>query len=627
MREPTKFWERVAAELEWFKKWDITLDDSNPPFYRWFVGGETNISFNCLDRNIKRGRATKVALTWVGRDRQSRHLTYWDLLREVNRFSLALKSLGLRKGDRVTVYMPMIPEAMIAVLSVARLGAVHSVVFSGFGVQALAERIADSQSRVVVTADAMFRRGKVIPLKEVVDGAVERAGSVESVIVVKRPGIDVKMNRSIDYWYHDLLSEVEKAPVVEPEPVRSEDPLFILYTSGTTGRPKGVMHLHGQYMVWAYAHNKWLFNWGDNDVFFSTPDIGWINGHSYSIYGPLLNGATVLWYEDAPDHPHSGIWWEIVDEHQVTSMWVAPTAVRLLMRYGDQIPGKYSLRSLRIIVSAGEILGEEAWRWLRRNVAKDRDDCAVIETWGQTENSGFIAAPGGYGIAGAIAYRQGSVGLPYPGIKIGVIDDGGRELGPYERGNVVVYPPTPPAFMYTIWGDPDRYVRTYWQKFGVYLTGDYGYLDSDGYVYILGRVDDVVKVAGHRLAPADVENVASRHPAVAEAAVVSVPDPIRGEALVVLVTPKISLNADRERLSEEVRELVRREMGAVAYVERVVVVDRLPKTRTGKIMRRVIRAVLTGSELGDLSTLEDDASVREVLEAKQVLERELSGRS
>ncbi|MEN3048359.1 MAG: acetate--CoA ligase [Candidatus Caldarchaeales archaeon] len=623
VRDPEGFWSRVASELEWFRRWDVTLDESRPPFYRWFVGGEINITHNCLDRHVRRGRANKVALAWIGSEGLVRRLTYGDLLGEVNRFSAALRSLGVRRGDRVTVYMPMVPEAMVAMLSVARLGAVHSVVFSGFGVQALADRISDSQSKVVVTADAMTRRGKTVMLKEVVDEAAERAGCVESVVVLRRTGVEVGMRASRDFWYHELLSQVGRGAEVRPEPVRSEDPLFILYTSGTTGKPKGVLHLHGQYAVWAYAHAKWLFGWGDDHVFFSTPDIGWINGHSYSTYGPLLNGATVLWYEDAPDHPHPGIWWEIVDEHQVTDMWVAPTAVRLLMRYGDSVPKRYSLSSLRLIVSAGEILGEEAWRWLHENVARRREDCHVIETWGQTENSGFIAAPGGYGIAGGIAYRMGSVGLPYPGIRIGVLDDSGRELGAGERGNIVVFPPTPPAFMYSVWGDPERYVRTYWRRFGVYLTGDYGHVDGDGYVYVLGRVDDVVKVAGHRLAPADLENAVSRHPAVAECAAVSVPDPVKGEALVVLVTPKAG--AERTTLAEEVRELVRRELGAIATPERVIVVERLPKTRTGKIMRRVIRAVLTGSEVGDVSTLEDEASVREVFEAKESLERELSG--
>lgn len=623
IRDPEGFWSRVASELEWFKRWDITLDDSRPPFYRWFVGGEINIAHNCLDRHVGRGKADKVALIWVGSEGQVRRLTYGDLLREVNRFSAALRSLGVKRGDRVTVYMPMVPEAMVAMLSAARLGAVHSVVFSGFGVQALSDRLSDSQSRVVVTADAMTRRGKTVRLKEVVDEAAERSGCVESVVVLRRTGAEVKMRASRDFWYHELVFQAGNDAEVRPEPVKSEDPLFILYTSGTTGRPKGVLHLHGQYAVWAYSHTKWLFGWRDDHVFFSTPDIGWINGHSYSTYGPLLNCATVLWYEDAPDHPHPGVWWEIVDEHRVTEMWVAPTAVRLLMKYGDSVPRKYSLRSLRLIVSAGEILGDEAWRWLHENVARRRVDCYVIETWGQTENSGFIAAPCGLGIAGGIAYRKGSVGLPYPGIRIGVLDDSGRELGPGEKGNIVVYPPTPPAFMYSVWGDPDRYVRTYWQRFGVYFTGDYGHVDRDGYVYVLGRVDDVVKVAGHRLAPADLENAASRHQAVAECAAVSVPDPVKGEVIVVLVTPKAG--AERSNLAEEVRELVRRELGAVATPERVIVVERLPKTRTGKIMRRVIRAVLTGTEVGDVSTLEDEASVREVLEAKEALERELSG--
>jgi 4-hydroxybutyrate---CoA ligase (AMP-forming) len=628
VRDPEGFWSKVAAELVWYRKWDQTLDSSSHPFYRWFVGGEINVSENCLDRHVREGRGGKKALIWCGSNGEMRSFSYSDLLEEVRRFSSSLRALGIGRGDRVTIYMPMVPEAMVSMLSVAMIGAVHSVVFSGFGVGALAERIRDSGSRLVVTADGMFRRGKVIELKRIVDEAVEQAGTVEKVVVVRRVGLkDVPMREGRDHWYHELVSRPVNGRDAEPERVRSEEPLFILYTSGTTGRPKGVVHLHGPYTVWAYAHNKWLFGWGEGDVFFSTPDIGWINGHSYSTYGPLLNGATVLWYEDAPDYPHPGIWWEIVDRFRVTSMWVAPTAVRLLMRYGDEVPKRYDLSSLKIVVSAGEILGLEAWRWLRQNVAKGRDDCHVIETWGQTENSGFIAAPLGFGIAGGIRYKQGSVGLPYPGIKIRILSDRGEVLGPGERGNVVIEPPVPPAFMYSVWGDPERYVRTYWSRFeGFYLTGDYGYVDEEGYVYILGRVDDVVKVAGHRLAPADIENAVAKHPAIAEAAAVSVPDPVRGEVLAVFVTPRKDVSFEPQRLAEEVRELVRKEVGPVAVIGSVYVVDRLPRTRTGKIMRRVLRAVLTGSQLGDLSTLEDEASVEEVRAAVESLMRSVEGR-
>ena len=624
IEEPVVFWAKVAGELEWFKKWDITLDDSNPPFYKWFLKGRINITYNALDRHVK-SKANKTALIWLGSGGEVRELTYRDVLREVNRFAAALKRLGVRKGDRVTVYMPMIPEAMITLLAVARVGAVHSVVFSGFGAQALSDRLSDSQSRLVITADGMYRRGKVIKLKDIVDDAVSRAGEVEHVIVCKRVGIDVNIDKERDYWYHELLKDVPPSVYTEPEQVESDEPLFILYTSGTTGKPKGVLHLHGSYAVWAYAHNKWLFNWGENDVFFSTPDIGWINGHSYSIYGPLLNGATVLWYEDAPDYPHPGIWWEIIDTYDVSSMWVAPTAVRLLMRYGDEVPRGYSLSSLKLLVSAGEILGTEAWRWLSDNIARGRKDCYIIETWGQTENSGFIAAPGGFGLAGGIEYREGSVGMPYPGINIKILDDNGDEVKPRERGNVVILPPVPPAFMHTVWRDPERYVKTYWSRFeGKYLTGDYGYVDEDGYVYILGRVDDVLKIAGHRLGPADVENVVMQHPNIAEVAAVSTPDPTKGETLAILATPKVGVEFDKQKLIEEIKNLVRKELGPIAVIGQVHIVDKLPRTRTGKIMRRVIRAVILGSEIGDVSTLEDEAGVEEVKKAVEELRKRIS---
>jgi len=616
LKDPEGFWSRVASELWWARRWDKTLDDSNPPFYRWFVGGVTNITFNILERNIQRGLGNKAALIWRGSDGSEKVVRYYDLYREVSRYAELLRRHGVRKGDRVVIYMPMIPEAMYTMLAVARLGAVHVVVFSGFGSGALAQRIKDSGAKVIVTADGMFRRGKSIPLKPIVDDALREAGNVKRVLVHRVTESRVDMIDGRDYWVDEELRSIPPGTRIDPVHVRSEDPLFILYTSGTTGKPKGMLHLHGQYMVWAYAHTRWLFGFLDNDVFFVPVDIGWINGHSYATYGPLLNGSTVVWYPDAPDYPHPGVWWDIVDSYTVNMMWVAPTAIRLLIRYGDRVPRQYALGSLKLIVSAGEILGEEPRKWLVDNVCKKRPGCHVIETWGQTENSGFITAPGGYGLVGGIAYREGSVGLPYPGIDLHVIRDDGTPAKPGEKGNIVIKAPVPPAFAYGIWGDPERYVKTYWSRFkGFYLTGDYGYVDEDGYVYILGRSDDVLKVAGHRLGPAEVENTVLAHPAVAEAAVVGVPDELRGTVLAVFVVPRMDIEVDRGRLAEEVRRLIREKYGPIAVVKGVYIVDKLPKTRTGKILRRVLRAVLTGAPLGDLTTLEDEAGVEEVRKA------------
>ena len=617
LRDPEGFWAGVAGELWWKRRWDRVLDDSDPPFYRWFVGGVTNITYNILERNIERGLGNKAALIWRGGDGGERIIRYYDLKREVERYAALLREHGVGRGDRVVIYMPMVPEAMFTMLAVARLGAVHVVVFSGFGSAALAQRIRDSGAKVVVTADAMTRRGKVIPLKPIVDDAVAEAGGVERVLVHRVVGArDTPMREGRDFWVEEELEKIPRRVSVEPVMVRSEEPLFILYTSGTTGKPKGMVHLHGQYMVWTYAHTRWLFGFYDNDVFFVPVDIGWINGHTYATYGPLLNGSTVVWYPDAPDYPDPGVWWDIVDRYDVDMMWVAPTAVRLLIRYGEEVPRRYRLDSLRLIVSAGEILGREPWKWLVDNVCRGRPDCHVVETWGQTENSGFITAPGGYGLVGGIIYREGSVGLPYPGIDLHVLRDDGSEASPGEKGHIVVKAPVPPAFAYGIWGDRERYLKTYWSRFpGYYYTGDYGYVDEDGYVYILGRADDVVKVAGHRLGPAEIENTVLEHPHVAEAAVVGVPDELRGTVLAVFVVPRMDVRVDRERLAEEVRELIRKRYGAVAVVKGVYVVDKLPKTRTGKILRRVLRAVLTGQPLGDLSTLEDEAGVEEVKRA------------
>nr|WP_237179473.1 AMP-binding protein [Pyrobaculum ferrireducens] len=596
LERPEEFWSEVAGELYWRKRWTQTLDDSNPPFYRWFVGGDTNISYNALDR----WQENRPAFIWASSSGSIERYTYGDVRKKVAEIACVLRSRGVGRGDRVTIYMPMVPETLFLLLAVARIGAVHNVVFSGFGAQALADRLADSGSKLLISADYMERRGRRIELLPNAEEAAKRVGSVDILIYDRS-------RRAFEGGSGGCGDAIEW--------VEAGEPLFILYTSGTTGRPKGLYHGHGQYMVWAYAHTKWLFGFREGDVLFSTADVGWINGHTYGTYGPLLNGAVVVWYEDAPDYPHPGVWWELIEKTGASFIWLAPTAVRLLMKYGDEWPRRYEMKSLRLVVSAGEILGVEPWRWLWKNVCRERGECHVIETWGQTENSGFIAAPGGFGVGG-IRYRLGSVGLPYPGLRITVVDDSGREVPPRQKGHVVVRPPTPPAFALGVWGNPKRWVETYWSGFpGLYYTGDVGYYDEDGYIYILGRGDDVIKVAGHRLAPAEVENVAMTHPDVVEAAAVAIPDELRGAVLAVFVVPREGASVK----PEDVAAVLRREMGPVAVVSRVYVVNKLPKTRTGKIMRRVLRAVAAGEGLGDLSTLEDEASVEEVKKAVEEL--------
>jgi len=596
IEKPEEFWSKIASELYWRKSWRSALEGM-APFFRWFVGGETNITYNAVDRHI----GENTAFIWVSSEGKVERYSFGDVLRHVKRYACLLKNLGVGRGDRVTVYMPMVPETAFILMAIARIGAVHSVVFSGFGTQALAERIKDAGSRLLISADYMNRRGKRIELVKNAEEAAERVGGV----------------KLLKYFRDERRFEGQDKTAkcnTEPEWVEATEPLFILYTSGTTGRPKGLYHGHGQYMVWAYAHTRWLFGFRPGDVLFSTADIGWINGHTYGLYGPLLNGATVLWYEDAPDFPHPGIWWEITEKVKPAFIWLAPTAVRLLMKYGEEQVRRYDTSSLRLVISAGEILGHEPWRWLKENLCRHQE-CEVIETWGQTENSGFIAAPMGLGLGG-IRYRKGAVGLPYPGLKITIVDDEGKRAPPYVKGHVVVEPPTPPAFALGVWGDPQRWVEAYWSRFpGLYYTGDLGYYDEEGYLYILGRSDDEIKVAGHRLAPAEVENVVMSHPHVVETAAVAVPDEVRGSALAVFVVPKSGYKVE----PEEVIGLIRREFGPVAVVSRVYIVEKLPKTRTGKIMRRVLRAVAAGSLPGDLSTLEDEASIDEIKRALEEL--------
>ncbi|MCI2414502.1 MAG: acetate--CoA ligase [Candidatus Aramenus sp.] len=589
IRNPEAFWDGIARELAWFKYYEKVVE-TDPPYYYWFKGGKINPTYNVFDAHPE--RKNKVALIWESESGERRSLSYQELFAEVNSLASSLKEIGVKKGDVVTIYMPMVPEAMVTMLAVARIGAAHSVVFAGFGSQALRDRMKMSSSSFLITADAGFRRGKTIDYLKTVKEAIE--GMDVNIVTLERQG------RVMGYNFKDLTSGLKK---VKAERSDSLDPLFILYTSGTTGKPKGVVHAVGPYTVWAYFHVKWLFNFGEEDVFFSTPDIGWINGHSYSTYGPLLNGATVLWFEGVPDYPDPEVWWYLVEKYKVTHMWVAPTAVRLLVKHN--VKTKYDISSLKTIVSAGEILGEEAWKWL---VDLTQGKTYVVETWGQTENSGFITSPSGFYVGG-ISYKKGSVGIPLPGIDVAVVDDNGNELPPGQKGNVIIKS-SAPAFMVGLYKDDERY-RQYFSRFGYYYTGDYGYVDEDGYLYILGRGDDVVKVAGHRLSPAEVENAVLEVPEVAETAVVGKEDPIKGNVLVAFVTLKEGARPSEE-LKERIRQTVRNLVGPVASLADVIFLDKLPKTRTGKIMRRVLRAVVSGKEVGDVSTLEETEALEEL---------------
>jgi len=586
-----KFWDSIASELFWFNKYTQVLRSIHP-YYEWFVGGKINITYNIFDAHPE--RKNKAALIWESENGERKTLTYDQLYKQVMSLAASLRELGIGKGDVVTIYMPMIPEAMISMLACAKIGAIHNVVFGGFGYQALRERIVSSNSKLLITSDVGYRRGKEIVYTENVKKAIE--GLNIKLVFFNRADKVLKDS----YDFKDLVDRNKR---VEAEKLESKHPLFILYTSGTTGKPKGVVHSVGAYTVWAYFHVKWLFNFQNDDVFFSLPDIGWINGHSYSTYGPLLNGATILWYEGTPDYPDPEVWWRLVERYSVTHMWVAPTAVRLIMKYYDKV--SYDISSLKMIVSAGEILGIEPWKWL---VNLTNQGTYVIETWGQTENSGFITSPGGF-LIGGIYYKQGSVGHPLPGIEIAVVDDNGNELPPNKKGYIVIKR-SAPAFMISLWNDDERY-REYFNKFGVYYTGDYGFVDEEGYVYILGRVDDVVKVAGHRISPAEIENVVLENPKIAEAAVIGVPDPEKGNVLVVFAVLKKDYEPSEE-LKEEIIRNIREKFGHVAVVKNIYFVEKLPKTRTGKIMRRVLRAVVSGSNIGDISTLEEAEAIEEL---------------
>ncbi len=591
------FWEREARELHWFEPWTRVLDETQKPFYRWFVGAKTNIVYNCLDRHVRTARRNKLALFWEGENGDFRSLSYFALHREVCRFANVLKSLGLVKGDRVTIYMGRIPELPIAMLACARIGAVHSVVFGGFTVEALADRIEDSQSKVLITCDGAFQRGKIIALKQIADEALKRAGTVESVLVVKRTGQEVSMEQGRDMWYHELMNLPIASGGCQLETVDAEDPLFMLYTSGTTGKPKAILHTHGGYMVGTYTTMKYVFDIRDEDRYWCAADPGWVTGHSYIVYGPLLNGATSFLYEGAPTYPYPNRWWQMIEKYGINILYTAPTAIRGLMRFGDSWVNRHDLSSLRLLGSVGEPINPEAWKWYYRVIGKGR--CPIMDTWWQTETGMFMITP-----TPSLPLTPGSGTKPFPGLQVDILNEEGKPAGINEEGFLVIKNPWP-AMLRTLYNDPERYVQQYWSKYpGMYLTGDSARRDEDGYYWIIGRTDDVIKVSGYRLGTAEIESALVSHHAVAEAAAIGLPHEVRGNAIHAYVILRAG-QQKYDNLEEELRQHVSHEIGSFAKPDKIEIVESLPKTRSGKIMRRVLKARALGQDPGDLATLEE----------------------
>ncbi|MBA2286783.1 MAG: acetate--CoA ligase [Ktedonobacteraceae bacterium] len=590
-----EFWEDMAKELHWFEPWQKTFEWTEKPFFKWFVGGKFNAVYNCLDRYQGTPTWTKVAYHWEGDEGETRTVTYEDLYVMTNRMAKVLQDLGVKKGDRVGIYLPLIPELVAAVLAVARLGAVHMVVFAGFAPHALRDRINDGQGKVIITADGGRRGGKLIELKKIVDEAASEIPTLEKTLVVKRLGLDIPMQEGRDVYLEDLLKDVPEDTVVPCEPTDSEDLLYILYTSGSTGKPKGVVHVQGGYSVGVYATTKFVFDAKDSDIYWCTADVGWVTGHSYTIYGPLMNGMTGVLYEGGPMYPAPDRWWSIVEKYKVTILYTAPTAIRNLMRQGDQWPAKHDLSSLRLLGSVGEPINPEAWMWYRRTIG--HNELPIVDTWWQTETGAIMISP-----TPIMPLKPGSATRPLPTIEAAVVDKHGQPVGREKGGFLVIRFPWP-SMMRTIYGDPARY-QTYWDTIpDVYFAGDAAHEDSDGYFWIQGRVDDVIKVSGHRIGSAEVESSLVSHPAVAEAAAIGKPDELKGEHIKVFVILKNGYEASDE-LAQELKLHVRKEVGAVAVPDELQFVPGLPKTRSGKIMRRVVRAQELGQPMGDISTLE-----------------------
>jgi acetyl-CoA synthetase len=601
------YWEEWARQLHWYEPWTKVLE-WEPPYAKWFVGGKLNACYNCVDRHVEKGLGNKAALIWEGEPGDRRTLTYWDLLREVSKFANVLKNLGVKKGDRVALYMPMIPELAIAVLACARIGAAHSVVFGGFSAASLRDRINDAEAKVLITADGGWRRGSVVPLKKTSDEALKDCPTIEHCIIVRRMGENdtpMHVTEGRDHWWHRLMQDA--SPICPPEVMDSEDLLYILYTSGTTGKPKGIMHTTGGYLTGCYATTKWVFDLKAEDVFWCTADIGWVTGHSYIVYGPMANGATQVMYEGAPDWPDKDRFWRMCEEHGVTIFYTAPTAIRAFMKWGEQYPQSADLSRLRLLGSVGEPINPEAWIWYHKNIGGGQ--CPIVDTWWQTETGSIMITP----LPGTTNLKPGSATIPFPGVEAAILTEEGEEI---EKGGGYLCLKSPwPSMLRGIWGDPDRYQQTYWSKWdGIYFPGDGCTRDSDGYYWILGRVDDVMNVSGHRIGTMEVESALVDHPNVAEAAVVGISHEIKGTAIAAFVTLKEGREAD-EKLEKQIKQHVVEQIGSIARPEKIIFTADLPKTRSGKIMRRLLRDIAEGRALGDTTTLADP-SVVESLKAR-----------
>ena len=592
-RDPEAFWARFAEELDWFQKWDQVLD-WDPPFAKWFLGGKLNVSYNCIDRHLRTARRNKAAIVWEGEPGDWKVYTYRDLHREVCQFANGLKSLGVKKGDRVTIYLPMVPELPIAMLACARIGAPHSVVFGGFSAESLRDRIEDSQSKVMITADGGYRRGNIIQLKQSADDSIEGDTPVEKVVVVRRTAhADDKMVDGRDIWWHDLMQG--QPMTCDPEPMDSEDMLYMLYTSGTTGKPKGIVHTTGGYLVGTYATSKWIFDLKEEDVYWCTADIGWVTGHSYIVYGPLANGATSVMYEGSPDYPDLDRFWAIVEKYGVNILYTAPTAIRTFMRWGEEYPNRHDMSTLRLLGTVGEPINPEAWVWYWQHIGGGR--CPVVDTWWQTETGSVLITP----LPGITTLKPGSATQPFPGIEVDVLDEAGNSVGPGGGGYLVLKRPWP-SMLRTIYGDPERFKEQYWSRYpDIYFTGDGAKIDEEGYYWLLGRVDDVINVSAHRISTMEVESALVDNSNVAEAACIGRTHDIKGQAIVAFVTIKDQV-ATSDSLIAELKQHVATKIGPMARPDDIYFAAELPKTRSGKIMRRLLRDVAEGRALGDTTT-------------------------
>jgi acetyl-CoA synthetase len=596
------WWVRQAEELHWFKKWDTVLDDSNPPFYKWFVGGKLNVSYNCLDRHVEAGRGDRIAFNWLGEDGSERKVTYSDLLADVERFSNALRNLGIKKGDVVGIYLPMIPEVAIAMLACARIGAPHNVVFGGFSPEAVRERMEFSEAKALITVDGASRKGTIAPIKKAVDLVMGDLDSLEHIIVIASKGTECEMRSGRDVWYHEIMEAAD--PKCPADPMDAEDPLYILYTSGSTAKPKGILHTSGGYLTGVSATHRYIFDLHpEEDVYWCAADVGWVTGHSYIVYGPLANGATTVMYEGPPDYPHKGIWWEIIERYGVSIFYTAPTAIRACIKWGADFPRKHDLSSLRLLGTVGEPINPKAWLWYHKVIGGER--CPIVDTWWQTETGAIMITP----LPGITETKPGSATTPFPGIKADVVDEHEGKTIEEGQGLLVLTRPWP-SMLRTLYKDDERFIETYFKRFGktTYLVGDAARRDKDGYIWVIGRIDDVVNVSGHRLSTAEVESAIVAHEAVAEAAVIGQSDELTGQAICAFVTLQGTIDGTEE-LEDGIRETVAIRIGKFARPKRIIWADDLPKTRSGKIMRRLLRDIAEGRALGDVTTLRDPAVV------------------